>query len=66
MTKEKQESVGKKEEEEDEHCHYKEWNVFATEVVNVCIIQPYRSVICWILKVGDVDHINQCAKNLGI
>ena len=64
LTKEKQESVRKKEEEENKHCHYEEWNVFATKIVNVCIIQPHHSVICWVFKRGDVKHSNQCAKYL--
>jgi len=33
----KQESVRKKEEEEDKHGHYDKWNLFATEILNVCI-----------------------------
>ena len=33
--------------------------MFATEIVNVCIIQPHTSVVCWIFKVGGrySDHI---------
>ena len=64
LTKEKQESVRKKEEEEDQHCHYEKWNVFASEIVNLCIIQPHTSVVCLILNVGDIKYSNQCAKDL--
>ena len=66
LTKEKQESVRKKEEEEDKHCHYEEWNMFALQIVNVGIIQPHFSVICWIFKVGDINCSNQCTKDLCI
>ena len=38
--------------------------MFATEIVNVCIIQPHLSVVgIGILKIGDINHSNQCAQN---
>ena len=51
-------------EEEDLHCHYEEWNVFATEIVNVWIIQPHTSVVVGIFKISDTYHSNQSAKYL--
>ena len=38
--------------------------MFATVIVNVCIIQPHDSVVHWVLKVGDVKCTNQRAKDL--
>ena len=35
----------KEEEEEDKHCHKEEWNVSATEIVNICIVQPHPFVV---------------------
>ena len=66
LTKEKQESVRKK--EEDKHCHYKEWNVLTTEIqsINIGIIQPHHSVVHWVLKAGDIKYSNQCAEDLCI
>ena len=46
------------------HCHYKEWNLFATEIVNVCSIQAHRSVVCWVFKVGDIHCSNHCVEDL--
>ena len=40
--------------------------MFASEIFNVCVIQPYPSVVCWIFKVGDKNRSNQCAKDLCI
>ena len=44
-----------KEEKEDKQGHHKEWNMFAADIVNICIIQPHPSIICWIFKVGDIN-----------
>ena len=35
--------------------------MFATEIVNVGIIQPHHSVICWI---GDIKSSDQCVEGL--
>ena len=40
--------------------------MFATETVNICIIQPHHSVVCWIFKVGDLNSSYHCAKDLCI
>ena len=63
LTKNKQENVRKKE-EEDKYCHQEQWNVFVTEVLDICIIQPYPFIIVFILEVGERKCNNQCAKNL--
>ena len=36
----------------------------STKIVNVCIIQPYSSVVRWVFKVGHVKNSDQCAENL--
>ena len=53
--------------ERDKHCNNKQWNayVYATEIVNVCIMQPHLSaLICWIFKVSDINCSNQCVEDL--
>ena len=38
--------------------------MFATEIVDVCIIQPHHSVVGWIFKESDIKHSDQCVEDL--
>ena len=49
LTKEKQESVRKKEEEEDKHCYQEERNVFTTEVVNICNASYSHTLLLYVV-----------------
>ena len=67
LTKEKQEGVRTKEEEDDKHCHYKEWDVFTNEIFNIYIIQPCSFVVLvLIVKVNERNCSDECAEDLCI
>ena len=58
--------TSKRVQEEGKDYHQKEWNVFVTEIGNVCIMQPHPSVVCWVFKVGDVKTASMCEGSLGL
>ena len=37
--------------------------MFANKIVDICIIQPHTSAVCWVFKVGDIKYSNHCAKD---
>ena len=40
--------------------------MFATEIANVCIVQPHHTVVCWIFKFSDIKDSDKCAEYLCI